>query len=143
MLNQRGKDNYGSRKLISILRGQFSPPSQTTAETLVTRQRIYALKGKATFGENGLTADEEKQESGYSPLHDRSEADVCEGVRFLREWSAATSQVADTSTKESADLLEDETVDNEAGETRLQTTALVVVGEVEDLQGREERGGEG
>ncbi len=57
-------------------------------------------------------------------------------MRFLREWSATTGQVADATTKEGTDLLEDEAIDNEAGETRLQTTALVVVGEVEDLQGR-------
>ncbi len=84
-------------------------------------------------------ASTSKLESGYSPLHDGSEADVGKGVRFLREWSATAGQVADTSTKEGAHLLEDETIDNEAGESRLQATALVVVGEVEDLQGGEER----
>ncbi len=90
-------------------------------------------------GKASLTADVEKQESGYSPLHDGSEADVGKGVRFLREWGATAGQVADATTKEGTDLLEDETVDNEAGETRLQATALVVVGEVEDLQGRGEK----
>lgn len=67
-------------------------------------------------------------------MHNGCEADVGEEVRFLREWGPAAGQVADSTAEEVSDLAENQPIHQETRKARVQTTTLVVVGEVEYLE---------